>query len=137
MGVFCSGFTIWREKETGFNTTELSQQVQPVPPLHGGANTNPTESQPAGTGSKPSQPQRVLRLIGIAFSYCQLQVLQLQTSWLEMQLWWPLLQPLIVKSLFSLSLSSWLENSVQIFEKRLLGSKILLTFSGVIRRSLA
>lgn len=35
------------ENKTGVDAAELPQQVQPVPPVHGGASAHHTESQPS------------------------------------------------------------------------------------------
>ena len=59
----CIGFTIRREDQVRLDPTELSQQMQPVPPVPGGSGPNHAESRPIPTGSQPSQNHRVLRLV--------------------------------------------------------------------------
>lgn len=47
--ICCAGFTIWGENKTGFYTTELPQQMQRMPPMHGSSSAYNTESQPSST----------------------------------------------------------------------------------------
>lgn len=87
------GFGGWRENKIGFNAAELPQQVQPMPPVHGGAGPHAAEPRPSPFRRRsPSQARWLL------WPPRHQQVLQLQASWLEMQMWWPLLQPLDISN---------------------------------------
>lgn len=65
------GFGGGGENKVGVNAAELPQQMQPVPPMHGGASADATEPQPSPAG-------RLLGVVG------RKQVLQLQATGVEM-----------------------------------------------------
>ncbi|KAL2521657.1 Glycosyltransferase [Forsythia ovata] len=53
------------KNQVGFNATELSQQMQPMPPMHGGASANTTESRPSPSGSNHTKAPRLFRPLTI------------------------------------------------------------------------
>lgn len=80
------------ENEAGVHAAELPQQMQRVPPLHGGAGPHAAESQPSRTRR---QAARLLRIVAVLR---RKQVLQLQAARVEMQMRRPFLQPLMIKN---------------------------------------
>lgn len=85
------GFGGGAKNKTGFNAAELSQQMQPVPPMHGGSSAYTAESRQSPSGSNHTKATRVFRSFTVIGRE---QVLQLQATWMEVQMWWQPLQPL-------------------------------------------
>ncbi|CAI9758223.1 unnamed protein product [Fraxinus pennsylvanica] len=74
-----------------FNAAELSQQMQPVSPMHGGASAYTTDSRPSPSGSTQIEAVRQFRHVNVIGGE---QVHQLQATWMEVQMRCQLLQPL-------------------------------------------
>ncbi|KAL6575952.1 hypothetical protein OROHE_000423 [Orobanche hederae] len=66
-------FRVWfrgggGESKVGIDAAELSQQMQPVPSMHGGGSADAAESRPSTAELSPTEAAGLLRLVSVVIS---------------------------------------------------------------------